>query len=221
MKDRVSIRSDIMELVETMSNEQAGRFIKILLELKRWENIEVQEDLQLVVQQVQNDWNAEKKKKEKRSLINQENALKRRHKNKKPKTKKTVKKEENKVQLLWPDIIPWEEPKKYWNEDINLVMEMIAEVNWWAMNWSNWKNRQFANHLIKKIKAMDKVKDWTTKREDVLKMVILTNKDDPYNASKLSSPEAVYRDFGKLVASARIKIQEQQKKEKVNQDWVF
>lgn len=108
--------------------------------------------------------------------------------------------------------------KKYGNEEINIIMDMISEVNWWAMDWTVAKNRQFARNLLCKIKAMPKVMDWTTAREDVLKMIIMINKDDPYHATKLSSPEKIHKNFWTLVANARTKIQEQHQRKN---DWVF
>ena len=62
--------------------------------------------------------------------------------------------------------------KNFWNEEINKIIEMISEINEWAMDWSMAKNRQFANHLFRKITKMPKVIEGKIKWDDVLRLVI-------------------------------------------------
>ena len=111
--------------------------------------------------------------------------------------------------------------KNFWNEEINEIIEMISEINERAMDWSIAKNRQFANHLLSKIKKMPKVLEWKITWKEVLVMVISINKDDPYHASKLTSPERIYKNRWTLVSLARTKFQEQLKKKSDLNDWVF
>ena len=98
---------------------------------------------------------------------------------------------------------------------------MISEINEWAMDWSMAKNRQFANHLFRKITKMPKVIEGKIKWDDVLRLVITISKDDPYHASKLTSPERIYKNRWTLVSLARTKFQEQLKKKSDLNDWVF
>ena len=111
----------------------------------------------------------------------------------------------------------WQKKKKFWNEEVNECLEMIEVVNWWAMDGTKPKNRQFAYNLIWKIKEMPTVSQWKITWQQVLSMIIELNKDDKYYACKITSPENIYRNFGTLCSSARTKIQEQRKK----QEWVF
>ena len=136
--------------------------------------------------------------------------------------------ENNSLELLGLDISTtsllnnteaWQNLKKFWNQEINEVMEMVASINEGAMDWTTAKNRQFANNLLKKIKAMPKVVSGEITWQSVLEMVIALNKDDEYHATKLTSPENIYRNFGSLVSLARTKYQEKNKKNK--SDWVF
>lgn len=113
----------------------------------------------------------------------------------------------------------WQNLKKFWNQEINEIMEMVASINEGAMDGTQARNRQFANNLLKKIKAMPKVASGEITWQSVLEMVITLNKDDEYHATKLTSPENIYRNFGSLVSLARTKYQEQNKKQK--SDWVF
>lgn len=113
----------------------------------------------------------------------------------------------------------WQNLKKFWNQEINEIMDMVASINEGAMDGTQARNRQFANNLLKKIKAMPKVASGEITWQSVLEMIITLNKDDEYHATKLTSPENIYRNFGSLVSLARTKYQEQNKKQK--SDWVF
>ena len=113
----------------------------------------------------------------------------------------------------------WQKLKQFWDQEINEIMEMVASINEGAMDGTQARNRQFANNLLKKIKAMPKVASGEITWQSVLEMVITLNKDDEYHATKLTSPENIYRNFGSLVSLARTKYQEQNKKQK--SDWVF
>jgi len=111
--------------------------------------------------------------------------------------------------------------KIFWKEEINLIIQMISEVNEWALDWSTAKNRQFANHLFRKITKMPKVIEGKIKWREVLKLVITISKDDPYNANKITSPERIYKNWGSLVALARTKFQEYKKKQSDLSAWIF
>lgn len=115
------------------------------------------------------------------------------------------------------NIEAWQNSKKFWNIEINEVLEMVASINEGAMDWTQARNRQFANLLLKKIKTMPKVESWEITWQSVLTMIIELNKDDEYHAGKLSSPEKIFRNFGTLVGLARTKFQQKRK----NSDWVF
>ena len=115
------------------------------------------------------------------------------------------------------NIEAWQNSKKFWNIEINEVLEMVASINEGAMDGTQARNRQFANLLLKKIKTMPKVESWEITWQSVLTMIIELNKDDEYHAGKLSSPEKIFRNFGTLVGLARTKFQQRRK----NSDWVF
>ena len=125
----------------------------------------------------------------------------------------------NTTSLLNKNTGTWQNLKKFWNQEINEIMEMVASINEGAMDGTQARNRQFANNLLKKIKAMPKVASGEITWQSVLEMIITLNKDDEYHATKLTSPENIYRNFGSLVSLARTKYQEQNKKQK--SDWVF
>lgn len=115
------------------------------------------------------------------------------------------------------NIKAWQNSKKFWNIEIDEVLEMVASINEGAMDGTQARNRQFANLLLKKIKAMPRVECWAVTWQSVLTMIIELNKDDEYHAGKLSSPEKIFRNFGTLVGLARTKFQQRRK----NSDWVF
>lgn len=126
---------------------------------------------------------------------------------------------DNNTSILNNNTDTWQNSKKFWNQEINEIIEMVASINEGAMDGTQARNRQFANNLLKKIKAMPKVASGEITWQSVLEMIITLNKDDEYHATKLTSPENIYRNFGSLVSLARTKYQEKNKKNK--SDWVF
>ena len=101
-----------------------------------------------------------------------------------------------------------EEKKVYGKEDINFVMDIISKANDWVMDWTKARNRQFAWHLIRKIKEIPSVKEEKYTRESILEMIINIAKDDKYSVSKITSPEKVYHELGTLMATCRGKLKE-------------
>ena len=126
---------------------------------------------------------------------------------------------DNNTSILNNNTDTWQNSKKFWNQEVNEIIEMIASINEGAMDGTQARNRQFSNNLLKKIKAMPKVANGEITRKSVLEMIITFNKDDEYHATKLTSPENIYRNFGSLVSLTRTKYQEQNKRQK--SDWVF
>ena len=54
---------------------------------------------------------------------------------------------------------------RYWNEEINQCMDLIKKYNNGIVDWSEKKQRQFANHLIKKLKVVEQERQERLKAE--------------------------------------------------------
>ena len=57
----------------------------------------------------------------------------------------------NSTSLLNNNTGTWQKLKKFWDQEINEIMEMVASINEGAMDGTQARNRQFANNLLKKI----------------------------------------------------------------------
>ena len=98
----------------------------------------------------------------------------------------------------------------FWDEEINECLEIIKSYNNGIINGSAKQWRQYANHLIKKLKNIENVKDGKIKRQDVLKMVLEVWKNNEYHSTKTTSPELIYYNLSTLMELCRKQFKKQQ-----------
>ena len=99
---------------------------------------------------------------------------------------------------------------EYWNEEINECLQIIKWFNNGIINWSERKWRQYANNLIKKLKNIDKVKNWEISWQEVLQMTLATAKQNEFHSSKTTSPELIYYNLSTLLDVCRNEFKKQQ-----------
>jgi len=90
------------------------------------------------------------------------------------------------------------ETKVYWNEDVNLCLDLIKWVNGWIVDWTKKEQRQYAKHLINKINKLDKIASWEWKRDDYLSGLLALISKSKYDIRKISSPKKIYYDLASL-----------------------
>ena len=91
------------------------------------------------------------------------------------------------------------EKESYGDEEINACIDLIKHYNDGITNWSARKQRQFASHLINKLKKLDYVKQWNFKRYDVLDAILKVISRNEYHSSKIASPELIYYNLASLL----------------------
>ena len=94
--------------------------------------------------------------------------------------------------------------------EVDLVIDIISKHNDWVVDWTHKSQRQFANHLHRKLCEVEKVKQWSIVWSDLLDMVVWLVKDDQYYAQQVTSPEKIYRNLSSLLARARQIIKSKQ-----------
>lgn len=92
-----------------------------------------------------------------------------------------------------------EDKSSYWNADINKCLELIKNYNWWIIDWTQQNQRNFAKHLINKLKKLDSIQDWKYTWEDTLEIILKIISQNKYYSSKITSPEAIYRNLAVLM----------------------
>lgn len=91
------------------------------------------------------------------------------------------------------------EKEIYGNIEINEAMDLIMSYNGGIVNGSWGKQRQFANHLIKKLKSLTSVQDWRYTRQETLQIILKIISENEYHAPKIASPELIYRNLASLM----------------------
>jgi len=130
-------------------------------------------------------------------------------KNKEDKDKVKDKEEDNN-KIIISSSSEEESVAEYWNEEINECLQIIKWFNNGIINWSERKWRQYANNLIKKLKNIDKVKNWEISWQEVLQMTLATAKQNEFHSSKTTSPELIYYNLSTLLDVCRNEFKKQQ-----------
>lgn len=91
------------------------------------------------------------------------------------------------------------EKEVYGNIEINEAMDLIKSYNGGIINGSDGKQRQFANHLIKKLKNLTSVQDGKFTWQETLEMILKIIANNEYHAPKIASPELIYRNLASLM----------------------
>lgn len=87
--------------------------------------------------------------------------------------------------------------------EIDECIEMIKEETW-VVDGTIKEQRQYSHLLINKIKKMG-----TGEWRQILKAIILCNKDSQYYWGWVSSPKKIYYNLGTLVSKIKTTIQQQ------------
>lgn len=118
------------------------------------------------------------------------------------KAKKT--KIENRKDKIENNIISLSKDKEadksaYWNEEINGCLELIKNYNNWLIDWTKQNQRRFAKHLINKLNQLESIKDWKYTWQNTLDIILKIVSKNKYYSSKITSPEAIYRNLSLLM----------------------
>jgi hypothetical protein len=82
-------------------------------------------------------------------------------------------------------------------------LELIKNYNNGLIDWTKQNQRRFAKHLISKLKQLDSIKDWKYTWWDTLEIILKIISQNKYYSSKITSPEAIYRNLAILMQQCR------------------
>lgn len=96
-----------------------------------------------------------------------------------------------------------EDKSSYGNEEINKCLELIKQYNNGLIDWTQQNQRRFAKHLINKLNQLDSIKDWKYTWQNTLEIILKIISQNKYYSSKITSPEAIYRNLAVLMQQCK------------------
>lgn len=103
------------------------------------------------------------------------------------------------------------EKEVYGDPDINECLDLIKSYNGGIVNGSDAKQRQFANHLIKKLQKLTSVQEGRFTWQATLEMILKIISENEYHSAKIASPELIYRNLASLMQICKAEFQKQSK----------
>lgn len=122
------------------------------------------------------------------------------------KEKKENIKEENKENNNLKVISDTEE-QEYWNSEINLLINLIKNFNWWIIDWTIKEQRQYGYLLLQKLKKLPSVEEWKFKRNEVLETILRIISQSKYHSWKIVSTEKIFRNLTLLMQECKKEFQ--------------
>ena len=99
------------------------------------------------------------------------------------------------------------EKEVYGDPDINECLYLVKSYNGGIVNGSDAKQRQFANHLIKKLQKLTSVQEGRFTWQATLEMILKIISENEYHATKIASPELIYRNLASLMQICKAEFQ--------------
>lgn len=99
------------------------------------------------------------------------------------------------------------EKEVYGDPDINECLDLVKSYNGGIVNGSDAKQRQFANHLIKKLQKLTSVQEGRFTWQATLEMILKIISENEYHATKIASPELIYRNLASLMQICKAEFQ--------------
>lgn len=99
---------------------------------------------------------------------------------------------------------------EYWNQEINLCLEIISKYNWWIIDWTKQNQRRYGKLLIDKLKKLESIKNWKYTWEWTLEIILKIISDNKFYSNKITSPENIYRNLAVLMQQCKKDIGKQQ-----------
>ena len=101
--------------------------------------------------------------------------------------------------------------KKQPDPEVTECMEIVKNYNGWMIEGAEWQQRKYAKLLIDKMKKIESIQTWKTKRQEVLNIIMSIVSNNKYYATKIASPEKIYYNLTTLmqVCKQEGKVQQQ------------
>lgn len=116
----------------------------------------------------------------------------------KQKEKQKEKKEKEKINTLSSYEDNGASTVEYGNSEINECLEIIKSFNDWVIDGTQKGNRIYSKNLIWKLKKYPSIASWEFTRQATLKAILEIISQNKFYASKITSPESIYRNLSVL-----------------------
>lgn len=100
--------------------------------------------------------------------------------------------------------------QEYWDRNINLCLELIKKYNNGIIDWTIKNQRNFWKMLVDKLNKLDSVQDWRFTWDNTLEIILKIVSQNKYYSSKITSPEAIFRNLSLLMNVCKSDITKQQ-----------
>ena len=108
--------------------------------------------------------------------------------------------------LISKDINTETKVSEYWNQEINKCLELILKYNWWLIDGTKQNQRRYSKLLIDKLNKLEKIQNWEFTWYDTLEIILRVISQNKYYASKITSPENIYRNLSVLMQQCRNEV---------------
>ena len=100
--------------------------------------------------------------------------------------------------------------QEYWDRNVNLCLELIKKYNNGIIDWTIKNQRNFWKMLVDKLNKLDSVQDWRFTWDNTLEIILKIVSQNKYYSSKITSPEAIFRNLSLLMNVCKSDITKQQ-----------
>ena len=98
------------------------------------------------------------------------------------------------------------ETKSFWNENINQCLDLISKYNGGLVDGTKQNGRRYSKLLIDKLNKLEKIQNWEFTWYDTLEIILKVISNNKYYASKITSPENIYRNLSVLMQQCKADI---------------
>lgn len=191
------LSQEILNCMRDMDEMQAWKFIKNLIALHEWIEVEVDSEFTLIVNQVKRFRKWLKEKEEERSQIYRENVLKRWNKT-----------EDEQPKKKWWRKKTSEEKKAIHDWNTEIIEKVKEKVESYWLIYKAWKDEWIAASNIRIAKAFkkDSEKFWMTTTQFAL-AIIDVSMSDKFRRWKIFNCETLYYQYPKVMNQANMNYQ--------------
>ena len=108
--------------------------------------------------------------------------------------------------LISNDINTETKVSEYWNADINKCLQLILKYNWWLIDGTQQNQRRYSKLLIDKLNKLESIKEGKFTWYDTLEIILKVISQNKYYASKITSPENIYRNLSVLMQQCKADV---------------
>lgn len=191
------LSQEILNCMRDMDEMQAWKFIKNLIALHEWIEVEVDSEFTLIVNQVKRFRKWLKEKEEERSQIYRENVLKRWNKT-----------EDEQPKKKWWRKKTSEEKKAIHDENQEIIEKVKERVESHWLVYKAWKDEWIAATNIRKWKSFNQVaeKYWMKSIELAL-AIIDASLSDKFRKWKIFNCESLYYNYPRVINQVNMNFQ--------------